>query len=175
VIEQCHDADGIAWPWTVAPFQVLVVLLDPALDAAAALARELAGAAEAAGADVLLDDRDERPGVKFKDADLIGYPVRITVGPRALERNAVEDLPAVGHADSGHQRPRDPEENARCHEPSAAEPLALGCRHGRGLYHAGDRVSRTSNAAANTTTCARFGAAGTTNTLRVHVLGDSAK
>ncbi len=90
VIEQCHDADGIAWPWNVAPFQVLVVLLDPMVPAAAEVARKLAAAAEAAGADVLLDDRNERPGVKFKDADLIGVPLRITVGGRGLKEGIVE-------------------------------------------------------------------------------------
>jgi prolyl-tRNA synthetase len=90
VIEQCHDADGIAWPWNVAPFQALVVLLDPQEPAAAGLAQELARAAEAAGADVLLDDRAERPGVKFKDADLIGVPLRITVGGRGLKEGVVE-------------------------------------------------------------------------------------
>ena len=90
VIEQCHDADGIAWPWNVAPFQVLVVLLDPSVPAAAELARKLAAAAEAAGAEVLLDDRNERPGVKFKDADLIGVPLRITVGGRGLKEGIVE-------------------------------------------------------------------------------------
>jgi len=90
VIEQCHDADGIAWPWNVAPFQVLVVLLDPTVPAAAEVARKLAAAAESAGADVLLDDRNERPGVKFKDADLIGVPLRITVGGRGLKEGIVE-------------------------------------------------------------------------------------
>ncbi len=90
VIEQCHDADGIAWPWNVAPYQALVVLLDPQEPAAAGLAQELARAAEAAGADVLLDDRAERPGVKFKDADLIGVPLRITVGGRGLKEGVVE-------------------------------------------------------------------------------------
>jgi prolyl-tRNA synthetase len=90
VIEQCHDDDGIAWPWNVAPFQVLVVLLDPQVPAAAELARKLARTAETAGADVLLDDRIERPGVKFKDADLIGVPLRITVGGRSLKEGMVE-------------------------------------------------------------------------------------
>ena len=90
VIEQCHDADGIAWPWNVAPYQVLIVLLDPQLAEAAALARKLGAAAEAAGADVLLDDRVERPGVKFKDADLIGLPLRITIGGRGLKEGIVE-------------------------------------------------------------------------------------
>jgi prolyl-tRNA synthetase len=90
VIEQCHDADGIIWPWNVAPYQVLVVLLDPQLPEAGELARRLAAAAEAAGADVLVDDRAERPGVKFKDADLIGVPLRITIGGRGLKDGVVE-------------------------------------------------------------------------------------
>jgi prolyl-tRNA synthetase len=90
VVEQCHDADGVVWPWNVAPFQVLVVLLDPQLAAAAELGRKLAAAAEAAGADVLVDDRAERPGVKFKDADLIGLPLRITIGGRGLKEGVIE-------------------------------------------------------------------------------------
>jgi len=90
VIEQCHDADGIVWPWTVAPFQVIITLLDPKLPEAIAMAEKLAAAAESAGADVLLDDRDERPGVKFKDADLIGIPLRITIGGKGLQAGIVE-------------------------------------------------------------------------------------
>jgi prolyl-tRNA synthetase len=90
VIEQCHDADGIIWPWNVAPYQVLVVLLDPQLPEAADLAGKLAAAAETAGADVLVDDRAERPGVKFKDADLIGVPLRLTIGGRGLKEGVVE-------------------------------------------------------------------------------------
>jgi prolyl-tRNA synthetase len=90
VIEQRHDADGIIWPWTVAPFQVLVCVLDPQLPEAMALAETIGAAAETAGADVLIDDRAERPGVKFKDADLIGIPLRITVGGRGLKEGVVE-------------------------------------------------------------------------------------
>jgi prolyl-tRNA synthetase len=89
-IEQFHDADGIVWPWNSAPFQVLVCLLDPADAAAAALAKRLAEAAEQAGADVLVDDRAERPGVKFKDADLIGIPLRLTVGAKGLKDGVFE-------------------------------------------------------------------------------------
>jgi prolyl-tRNA synthetase len=89
-VEQGHDDAGIVWPAPLAPFGAHVVpvsLADAALrDTAERLAREL----EAAGVDALLDDRDERPGVKFKDADLIGLPVRLTVGPRALARGCVE-------------------------------------------------------------------------------------
>jgi prolyl-tRNA synthetase len=90
LIEQRHDADGILWPWAVAPFQVLICLLDPKVEEAADVAKKLAAAAEAAGADVLIDDREERPGVKFKDADLIGIPLRITVGGKGLKEGIVE-------------------------------------------------------------------------------------
>ncbi|GAB1489543.1 proline--tRNA ligase [Opitutaceae bacterium] len=90
VIEQSHDADGIVWPWAVAPFQVLIVVLDPQLPEMMELARKLAAAAEKAGADVLIDDRVERPGVKFKDADLIGLPLRLTIGSKGLKDGIVE-------------------------------------------------------------------------------------
>jgi prolyl-tRNA synthetase len=93
VIEQSHDADGIVWPWAVAPFQVLICLLDPKLPEAVAMAEKLAAAAEAAGADVLLDDREERPGVKFKDADLIGVPLRVVIGGKGLKDGIVEVKP----------------------------------------------------------------------------------
>jgi len=89
-IEQSHDADGILWPWPIAPFQVLVCLLDPGSPEAADWAKKLGAAAERAGADVLIDDRNERPGVKFKDADLIGIPLRITVGGRGLKEGVIE-------------------------------------------------------------------------------------
>ena len=89
-IEQKHDADGILWPWSIAPFQVLVCLLDPGVPEAAQLAETLGKAAESAGADVLIDDRSERPGVKFKDADLIGIPLRITIGGKGLKEGVIE-------------------------------------------------------------------------------------
>jgi prolyl-tRNA synthetase len=90
VIEQSHDADGIIWPWAIAPFQVLVCLLDPQDSDAALTAGRLAAAAERGGADVLVDDRSERPGVKFKDADLLGIPLRITIGGRGLREGIIE-------------------------------------------------------------------------------------
>jgi len=90
VIEHSHDADGIIWPWPIAPFQVLVCLLDPQAKDAAEIAGRIAAAAERAGADVLIDDRAERPGVKFKDADLIGVPLRVTVGGRGIKEGVVE-------------------------------------------------------------------------------------
>ena len=89
-VEMSHDADGIIWPAAIAPYHVLIVLMKPDeaahREAAERLARELADA----GADVLIDDRDERPGVKFKDADLVGIPVRLTIGDKALAEGGVE-------------------------------------------------------------------------------------
>ncbi|MBE7536887.1 MAG: proline--tRNA ligase [Opitutaceae bacterium] len=93
VIEQSHDADGIVWPWQVAPFHVLVCVLDPQVTEAMDLARTLAGEAERHGAEVLIDDRNERPGVKFKDADLIGIPLRVTIGGKGLKEGVVEMKP----------------------------------------------------------------------------------
>jgi prolyl-tRNA synthetase len=90
IIEQGHDADGIVWPWNSAPFQVLICVLDPQLPEAMDLARKLGAAAEQAGADVLIDDRAERPGVKFKDADLIGVPLRLTIGGKGLKEGIIE-------------------------------------------------------------------------------------
>ena len=90
VIEQSHDNDGIVWPWNCAPFQVLVCVLDPQLAEAMDLAKKLAAAAESAGAEVLIDDRNERPGVKFKDADLIGIPLRLTIGGKGLKEGIIE-------------------------------------------------------------------------------------
>ena len=90
VIEQSHDNDGIIWPWAVAPFQIIVTLLDPSVAEPAALAKQLAEVAEKAGADVIIDDREERPGVKFKDADLIGIPLRITIGGKGLAAGVIE-------------------------------------------------------------------------------------
>jgi prolyl-tRNA synthetase len=90
IIEESHDADGIVWPWSIAPFQVLVCLLDPQDTEATVIAGRLAAAAGRGGADVLVDDRAERPGVKFKDADLIGIPLRITVGGRGIKDGVVE-------------------------------------------------------------------------------------
>jgi len=90
VIEQSHDADGIIWPWAVAPFQLIIVVLDPSLPETSGLAKELGAVAEKAGADVLIDDREERPGIKFKDADLIGIPMRIVIGSKGLKDGVIE-------------------------------------------------------------------------------------
>lgn len=91
IIEQHHDDSGIIWPISVAPFQVEIVVLTgkkPAGELEAA--EKIYNALKAEGIDVLLDDRDERPGVKFNDADLIGIPIRLTVGARGLENGQIE-------------------------------------------------------------------------------------
>lgn len=90
VIEQSRDKDGIVWPASVAPYQVEIVLLDPSDEAVAKVAFGLEAELEAQGIDTLVDDREERPGVKFKDADLIGFPVRVTVGAKGLASGGVE-------------------------------------------------------------------------------------
>ena len=90
VIEQSHDKDGIVWPASVAPFQVVIDLLDPKDAAVAKVAEELEAGLEAQGVDVIVDDREERPGVKFKDADLIGFTVRVVVGAKGLAKGGVE-------------------------------------------------------------------------------------
>src|SRR5207248_3009976 len=86
VVEQHHDEWGIAWPPAVAPYDVHVV----ALPGVEEQAMEAGNALDAAGADVLVDDRDLRAGEKFADADLIGCPVRITVGKKTLDDQAVD-------------------------------------------------------------------------------------
>jgi prolyl-tRNA synthetase len=90
VIEQSHDDNGIIWPVSVAPFEVLVTVLNPADAECMGAAETIAAGLEAQGLDVLLDDRDERPGFKFKDADLLGLPLRVTVGARGLAKGEVE-------------------------------------------------------------------------------------
>ncbi len=90
--EQCHDADGLKWPMSIAPYQVLLAPLmaeGPVMEAAVKLYEELT----AKGVEVLFDDRDERPGVKFKDADLLGIPLRLTVGKKTLDQGKVELKP----------------------------------------------------------------------------------
>ena len=85
VIEQHHDEDGIIWPVSVAPYHVIVTLVKPKDEEQAKLAEEIYQSLLVAGVEAVIDDRDERPGVKFKDADLLGFPIRITVGKRAGE------------------------------------------------------------------------------------------
>ena len=90
VIEQSHDENGIIWPASVAPYQVVIENLDPDKTEVTAVVDKLEADLEAAGIDVIVDDRQERPGVKFKDADLIGFPVRVVVGAKGLANGGVE-------------------------------------------------------------------------------------
>jgi prolyl-tRNA synthetase len=92
-IEQHHDGAGIVWPAPLAPFGAHVIPVNAADATLRETAERIGIELEAAGIDTLLDDRDERPGVKFKDADLIGIPARVTVGPRALQKGCVELKP----------------------------------------------------------------------------------
>ena len=85
VIEQHHDDDGIIWPVSVAPYHVIVTLVKPKDEEQAKIAEKIYQSLLTAGVEAVIDDRDERPGVKFKDADLLGFPIRITVGKRAGE------------------------------------------------------------------------------------------
>ena len=97
VLEQCNDKDGIIWPLSVAPYAVCITPLNvapagPVMVLAEKLYAELAGS----GVEVLLDDRDERPGVKFKDSELIGFPLRIGIGEKSLAKGEVELKPRAG-------------------------------------------------------------------------------
>jgi prolyl-tRNA synthetase len=96
-IEQGYDENGIIWPMALAPFQVGLVPISLADEATWQTATRLHDELEAAGVEVLLDDRDKRPGVKFKDFDLIGLPLRIVIGPKTLAQNKAE----VRHRRSG--------------------------------------------------------------------------
>ena len=90
-VEQNHDDNGIIWPLPMAPAHVHLVPVNcDRRSACATTAEDLYAKLQAAGVEVLLDDRDERPGIKFKDADLIGIPLRVTIGAKSLERNCVE-------------------------------------------------------------------------------------
>ncbi len=86
IVEQSHDDNGIAWPAAVAPYDAHVVVLGGAEE----IGERAAEALSVAGLDVLLDDRDQRPGEKFADADLIGIPLRVTAGKKSLEDGAVD-------------------------------------------------------------------------------------
>jgi prolyl-tRNA synthetase len=89
-VEQYHDDQGIIWPMPLAPFQVHIVPVSWSDARMRQTTEQLYARLRGAGIEVLLDDREERPGIKFKDADLIGVPLRVTVGAKSLERNCVE-------------------------------------------------------------------------------------
>ncbi|MCQ2560182.1 MAG: His/Gly/Thr/Pro-type tRNA ligase C-terminal domain-containing protein, partial [Clostridia bacterium] len=89
-IEQNYDENGIIWPMAIAPYQVAVIPVSSKDAEQMALAEKLYQQINQAGLEAVLDDRNERPGVKFKDADLIGYPLRLIIGKKTLEEGTVE-------------------------------------------------------------------------------------
>ncbi len=97
IIEQSNDKDGIVWPLAVAPYQVCITPLSVAADNACMKhAETIYAELTARGVEVILDDRDERPGVKFKDADLVGFPIRVSIGEKSLANGEVEIKPRGG-------------------------------------------------------------------------------
>jgi prolyl-tRNA synthetase len=99
VVEQHHDESGIVWPKELAPYDVHVLSLDAGAEEVLAHAEQLANALGEAGFDVLLDERDERPGEKFADADLVGIPLRIIVGRKTLEDDCADARTRDGSVD----------------------------------------------------------------------------
>ncbi|MDR3043148.1 MAG: proline--tRNA ligase [Desulfovibrio sp.] len=109
-IEQNHDADGIVFPPPIAPFEAVLCCLDPKNGETLGKAEEFYAELKAQGVDAILDDRDERPGVKFKDADLVGMPLQLVIGGKGLARGIVEakdrrtgektELPVEGFAEA---------------------------------------------------------------------------
>ena len=89
-IEQNNDKDGMIWPVAIAPYEVLFVPVNTKDEASTAKAEEIYEVLKKAGVEAVIDDRNERPGVKFKDADLIGYPLRVVVGPKTLAEGNIE-------------------------------------------------------------------------------------
>src|SRR5207253_6147363 len=97
VIEQSHDENGIVWPLTVAPYTVCVTPLNVAAECdVMKRAEQIYAELSARGVDVILDDRNERPGVKFKDSELVGFPIRIGIGEKSLAKGEVEVKPRAG-------------------------------------------------------------------------------
>lgn len=97
VIEQSHDDNGIVWPLSVAPYRVCITPLNVAPDSLVMQqAEKLYADLTARGVDVILDDRNERPGVKFKDSELVGFPLRIGIGDKSLAKGEVELKPRAG-------------------------------------------------------------------------------
>jgi len=90
IVETCHDENGIIWPVNVAPYTVQIIPLNVTDKDVMTVANKIYGELTDAGIDVLMDDRDQRPGFKFKDADLIGIPLRITVGGKGLAEGITE-------------------------------------------------------------------------------------
>ena len=90
IIEQCHDDKGIYWPMSVAPAHVCIIPLTVGDDVVEPVAQQIAEELSSIGFEVAIDDRKERAGVKFNDADLIGWPLQVVVGKRGVEAGNVE-------------------------------------------------------------------------------------
>lgn len=90
VVESSHDDEGIVWPVSVAPYEVVVTVIRPDHEPTMAMANQVYDDFATAGVEVIVDDRVERPGVKFADAELIGFPYRVTIGPKGVESGVAE-------------------------------------------------------------------------------------
>jgi prolyl-tRNA synthetase family II len=90
VVEACHDENGIVWPVSVAPYETVITVVRPDDETTMRAAIELYEGLVGVGVEVLLDDREERPGVKFADSELIGIPYRVTIGPRGVKNGVAE-------------------------------------------------------------------------------------
>lgn len=90
IIEQHNDKDGIKWPLSVAPYKVCISPINLAHPETKQLAEQLYADLQERGIETIFDDRDERPGIKFKDADLVGYPIRVTIGEKGLAKGQIE-------------------------------------------------------------------------------------
>jgi len=89
-VEQNNDNNGIIWPMPIAPYHVIIIPVNTKKEEQMQAAEDIYEKLTRLGVEVILDDRDERAGVKFKDADLIGIPVKITIGPKSLQEKQVE-------------------------------------------------------------------------------------
>jgi prolyl-tRNA synthetase len=97
VIEQSHDENGVIWPLSVAPYTVCITPLNVAPESEVMKrAEQIYAELTARGVDVILDDRNDRPGVKFKDSELVGFPIRVGVGEKSLAKGEVEIKPRAG-------------------------------------------------------------------------------
>jgi len=96
IVEANHDEKGICWPVNTAPYEVVVSVVKPNDVACHEAGEALYEKLRAAGIDVILDDRDERPGFKFKDSELVGFPIRIGIGEKSLAKGEVEIKPRAG-------------------------------------------------------------------------------
>ena len=102
VIEQSNDKDGVIWPLSIAPYQVVVIEVDPTDDEIKSESERVYNELKSSGIEALLDDRDERPGIKFKDSDLIGIPIHVIVGKKNLKDGNIEVKIRKGHKRSMH-------------------------------------------------------------------------